>query len=185
MRHFSTRKLTTLALLATLSLAVYAIESALPPLVPIPGVKLGLANIITLVSLIRFSTQDALYVLLVRILLSALLFGQAVSLLYSLAGGFLCLVGMTLVHMLLQGHFPPLISIFGALCHNVGQLMIALLLTGTPGVLSYLPFLLLSGIVTGLFTGFCAGFMLRYLKPLKAASPLIPEEDDGNSGQSR
>lgn len=184
MRHFSARKLTTLALFATLSLAIYAAEGALPPLVPIPGIKLGLANIITLVIIIRFSARDALYALLVRILLSALLFGQAVSLLYSLAGGLLCLVGMTLVHMLLQGHFPPLISIFGALCHNVGQLMIALLLTQTPGVLSYLPFLLLSGIVTGLFTGFCAGFMLRYLKPLKAVSPSGPEADAENSGQS-
>lgn len=185
MRQFSAQKLTILALFATLSLAIYAVESALPPLVPIPGIKLGLANIITLVVLFSYSARDALYVLLVRILLSALLFGQAISLLYSLAGGLLCLVGMTLVHLLLQGHFPPLVSIVGALCHNVGQIVVALLLTATPGVLSYLPFLLLSGIVTGLFTGLCAHFMLRYLKPLKAASPSTPEGDGENSAQSR
>ena len=79
------KKVTLLALFTTLSLAIYAIESAVPPLVPIPGIKLGLANIVTLVLLRHFSARDAALVLLARILLSALLFGQALSLLYSLA----------------------------------------------------------------------------------------------------
>ncbi len=185
MRRFSTRRLTTLALFATLSLAVYAAESALPPPVPIPGVKLGLANIITLVVLMRYSARDALLVLLTRILLSALFFGQAVSLLYSLAGGLLCLLGMTLTRLLLQGHFPPLISIVGALCHNAGQLAAAYVLTATVGVLSYLPFLLLSGILTGLFTGLCAAFTLRRLLPPEAAPPSAPKGDGGDSARSR
>ena len=86
-----TKKLTVLSLYAALSLAIYAAESALPPLAPIPGFKLGLANIVTLILLLRGTTRDAALVLTVRILLSAMLFGQAMSLLYSLAACLSCL----------------------------------------------------------------------------------------------
>ena len=85
----ATKKLTTLSLLSAIALALYAVESALPPIVPIPGIKLGLANIITLVVLWKYSAKDAFFVLLVRILLATLFFGQAISLLYSLSGGLL------------------------------------------------------------------------------------------------
>ena len=80
----ATKKLTTLSLLSAIALALYAVESALPPIVPIPGIKLGLANIITLVVLWKYSAKDAFFVLLVRILLATLFFGQVISLLYSL-----------------------------------------------------------------------------------------------------
>ena len=73
----ATKKLTTLSLLSAIALALYAVESALPPIVPIPGIKLGLANIITLVVLWKYFAKDAFFVLLVRILLATLFFGQA------------------------------------------------------------------------------------------------------------
>ncbi len=161
-----TKKLATLAVFTTLSLAIYAIESAIPALVPIPGVKPGLANIITLVLLYSFSTKDAAMVLLSRILLSALLFGQAMSLTYSLCGGFLSLVVMAVIMKLLHKKYTYLTGAMGGLSHNLGQLLIALLLTATPGVLAYLPFLILSGIITGLFTGLCADLSRKYLNPL-------------------
>lgn len=159
----NTKKLTVLGLYATLSLAVYAAESALPPLAPIPGFKLGLANIITLILLRRHTFKDAALVLTVRILLSALLFGQMLSLLYSLAGGFLSLCIMGLVSKLLQRKLPPLTGAMGGLAHNAGQLLIAFLVTATPGVLAYLPLLLPAGIFTGVFTGLCAWLADRYL----------------------
>lgn len=177
-------RLTTLALFATLSLAVFAIESAIPPLVPIPGIKLGLANIITLIVLSNYSGKDALSVLFVRILLSCLLFGQVMSLMYSLAGGLLCFFAMWLSHRILQGHFLFLTSIIGAIFHNLGQIGTALLLTSTLGVLAYLPFLMLSAIITGLFTGLCASFLNRYLKPLTSVSQFVQAADDDNSEQS-
>lgn len=185
MNTSSVHRLTTLALFATLSLAVFAIESAIPPLVPIPGIKLGLANIITLIVLSNYSGKDALSVLFVRILLSSLLFGQVMSLLYSLAGGLLCFLAMWLAHRALQGHFLFLTSILGAIFHNLGQIGIALLLTSTSGVLTYLPFLMLSGIVTGLFTGLCASFLNRYLKPLTSVSRSVQAMDVDSSEQSR
>uniref|UniRef100_UPI004057201B Gx transporter family protein n=1 Tax=Acetatifactor sp. TaxID=1872090 RepID=UPI004057201B len=160
----STGKLTTLALLTTFAMIIFTIESAIPSLVPIPGIKLGLANIITLVTLQLYFPKETFLVMLARILLSTLLFGQAMSLLYSLVGGLSCFAAMILIHRLLQKQFLYLTSIVGAIFHNLGQLLVAYLLTEVPGVLAYLPFLLLSGIVTGLFTGLCAHFTLKYLK---------------------
>lgn len=160
----SVKKLTLLALFTTISLAVYAVESAIPPLVPIPGMKLGLANIVTLLLLRHFSIRDALTVLTARILLSALLFGQALSLLYSLAGGLAALLVMAAVMNLLSKKFLFLTGAAGGLTHNVGQLLTAYVVTSTFGVFTYLPFLVLSGILTGLFTGLCAGFAGKYLK---------------------
>ena len=145
-----TRKLTALALFTALALAIYSVENLLPPVVPLPGIKLGLANIITLLALH----------------LSTLLFGQAMSLLYSLSGGLLCFVSMTLASRLLHRHFPELTSILGGISHNIGQILAALLITAVPGVLVYLPYLLISGIVTGFFTGLCARFALRHLRRL-------------------
>lgn len=163
-------RLTTLAMFTTLALIIFTIESMIPPLVPIPGIKLGLANMITLVLLHNYSAKDAFLVLFMRILLSSFFFGQALSLLYSLAGGCLCFVAMVLLHRILGGHFQYLTSMFGALFHNLGQLAIALLITEVSGVLVYLPFLLLSGLITGLFTGLCAHLIQRYLLPLTSGS---------------
>lgn len=157
------KKLTVLALFTTLSLAIYAVESAIPPLVPVPGIKLGLANIITLILLRNASAKDAFLVLIARILLSALLFGHALSLLYSLFGGVLSLLLMMLGTKLLQKKLLLLTGALGGLAHNTGQLIMALIVTSTPGVAAYLPFLILSGILTGLFTGLCGEYAGRYL----------------------
>lgn len=184
MKPSPTRRLTALALFAALSLAVFAIESAIPPLVPIPGIKLGLANIITLIVLSNYSGKDAFLVLFVRILLSCFLFGQVMSLMYSLAGGLLCFFAMWLSHRVLQGHCLFLTSIIGAIFHNLGQIGAAILLTSSLGVLTYLPFLMLSAVITGLFTGLCAHFLNRYLKPLTSAPQFGQVTDGDNSAQS-
>lgn len=160
------KKLTTLALFTALAMIIFAVESAIPPIIPIPGIKLGLANIITLVLLRNYSPGETLMVLLMRVFLSAFLFGQAMSLLYSLAGGLLCFGVIFLVNSLLKGHYIYLTGICGGISHNLGQLAVAWLITRTPGVLAYLPFLMLSGILTGLFTGLCTHFMQKYLLPI-------------------
>ena len=167
MKHKSaTQHLTILALFAALALAVYGVESLLPPLLPIPGMKLGLANIITLLVLTKHGAKDAFLVLFVRILLSTFAFGQAVSLLYSLCGGICCFGAMCATNRLLKNRYLYITSIFGAIFHNLGQILIALLLTHTIGVLSYLPFLMICAIVTGLFTGLCAHFAAKLLHGL-------------------
>ncbi len=160
------KKLVTLALYATLSLIIFAIESAIPPLVPIPGIKPGLSNIITLILLRNYSVKDTALVLGTRILISSLLFGQAVSLLYSVVGGSFSLLCMAAVNRFLHGRYVFLTGITGGLTHNLGQLLTAYLMTQVPGVLIYLPFLALAGIIAGLFTGLCAHFAQKYLLPV-------------------
>lgn len=167
-KKVSVTKLTRLALFAALALAIYGIESLIPPIVPIPGIKPGLANIITLIVLKNYSGRDALLVLITRIIISSLLFGQMMSLLYSLAGGILCLFIMLLLNCLFDGHFIFITSAAGAVSHNIGQLAVAVFITRTIGVWSYLPFLILSGMITGFFTGLCASAAQRLLiKTLK------------------
>ena len=161
----SLQKLTSLALYTTLSLAVYAIESAIPPLVPLPGIKLGLANVVTLILLQHYTAKDAFLVLMARLLLSTLLFGQVLSLLYSLAGGILSFAVMYPANRLLEKKLPFLTGALGGLSHNLGQLLTAFAITATAGVFAYLPYLAISGILAGLFTGLCAHFAGKYLMP--------------------
>lgn len=162
----STKKLTILSLYTVLALCLYAVESLLPT-VPIPGVRLGLTNCVTLILLLVSEKKDAAYVLLARILLVTIFFGQLMSFCYSLAGGLCSLVCMALLVSLLRGRYAFLIGAVGGLVHNLAQLLIAFLFTQTPGVLLYLPYLILSGILTGLFTGFVAGFSAKQLKKLR------------------
>lgn len=159
----SIKKLTTLAMFNVIALTIFVVENAIPLPIPIPGIKLGLANIITLIVLLNFGPVEALLVLMCRILLGTMFTGQAMSLLYSLSGGILCLIAMILVNRFLSGHFVFLTSIFGALFHNIGQIAAAYFITATAGVFAYLPFLILSGVLTGLFTGLCAYYTQKYL----------------------
>lgn len=159
-----TKRLTLLAMYTTVALTIFVAESAIPPLLPIPGVKLGLANIITLWLLLCSDWKDALCVLVMRIILGSIFAGQMVSFAYSLAGGLLCLVAMVFFNRILGKKQIVVISILGALFHNIGQLLMAFLILQSIGIVSYLPVLLISGVVTGAFTGLCAKFLYGHMK---------------------
>lgn len=161
----SIKRLTILALLTTIALTIFVLESAVPPLVPIPGVKLGLANIVTLFLIVKASSKDALIVLVTRILLAAIFAGQMLSFSYSLAGGLLCFGALCLCHRLLGEKQLWFSSMIGAIFHNIGQIAIACFILGHY-VLYYLPVLLISGIVTGVFTGLCCIYVLKLTKRL-------------------
>ena len=158
-----TQRLTKLALFTALALILSLVESALPPLAPIPGIKLGLANVVTLILLHIAAPIDALCVLLARILLAGLFAGQAMSLLYSLTGGLFCFLAMWLIKWLLSGRYIVLTSMTGGIFHNVGQILVAYLVTQTTGIFLYFPVLLISGLVAGAFTGLCAHYARRFL----------------------
>ena len=150
------RKLVTLALLTALSLVLFVVESQIPAPVPVPGVKLGLGNVIVTAALFLEGPWAALAVLAGKLLLSGLLTGNLGALAYSAAGGLLSWAGMGLLRPLLQRRQLWVASVLGAMLHNLGQLLTALWITATPGLLAYLPVLLLSGMATGLFTGLAA-----------------------------
>lgn len=159
------KKLTLLALYTTIALTIFTAESALPTLVFIPGVKPGLANVVTLWLLMHTDRKDALIVLIMRILLASIFAGQMVSFAYSLCGGLLCFAAMSL-SMSLPGKRPIVfVSILGALFHNLGQILMAILLLQSLSILTYLPVLIISAVVTGTFTGLCALFASKKLPP--------------------
>lgn len=152
------RKLAQLSFFTVVAVTIFSIEAALPLLSPVQGMKLGLANIVTLVLLRYYKPSEVFLVLLTRILLSSLLNGQMMTLLYSLSGGIFCYLAMLFVNHLLRGNYIYLTSILGAVFHNVGQILMALILIPSGGIFVYVPLLMISGIIAGLFTGLCAHF---------------------------
>lgn len=162
----NTRKIALLAMFSVIALTIFVAESFIPPLLPIPGIKLGLANIITLVVIAIYGPRDALCVLIVRILLGSIFGGQMISFFYSLAGGLLCFAVMSLLNRLLGGHFVIITSVFGAISHNIGQIATACVITQTAGVAAYLPVLMVSGVITGCFTGAAAHFAIPRIKKI-------------------
>ncbi len=158
------KKLLYLALLTSVSLVLFVVENQIPAPVPVPGVKLGLGNIIVVCVLFLYGRREALAVLLVKVVLSAILTGNVGALAYSLAGGLLSLGVMSLLRGLLTDRQLWVGSVLGAMFHNLGQLLAAMAIAKTPGLIAYLPVLLLSGMVTGLFTGLAAQAVTRRLR---------------------
>lgn len=159
-----TKHLTRLALLTTIALILFTVEAQLPPLVPIPGVKLGLANIVTVYAVFRYGPRDALMILLVRVFLGSVFAGAMMAFLFSLCGGLLCWLAMIPLRRILTERQIWVCGVIGAVVHNIGQMAVCVAVYQTSAVLVYLPVLMLSGIVTGLFTGFAAQFLLKWLK---------------------
>ena len=160
----STRRLALIAALSAVALTIFVAESQIPPVVPVPGVKLGLANIVTLVAMVILGRRDAFAVLAVRLVLGSVFTGGFSGFMFSLAGGLLAYAVMCA----LTGVFPEkllwVVSVFAALAHNLGQLLVALFVTGTPGILIYGLILAASGVVTGVFTGFASVFLVRAIR---------------------
>ena len=163
MKLTKTKRMVYDALFSGIALTIFMVEAQLPPPVPIPGVKLGLANIVTLFAVYALQPADAAAILLVRILLGGILSGRLISLLYSFVGGVFCLGTMLLLKKLLRKQIW-LCSIGGAMAHNVGQILVAVILTRTLYVAVYLPVLIAAGSIAGLFTGLCVQMAMRLLK---------------------
>lgn len=143
-----------------LALIFSYIESLIPFDFGIPGVKLGLANLIIVFALYKLNLKDVYLLSLVRVLLSGALFGNYFSIVYSLAGGLLSVSVMAfLKHR--EGYSILGISMAGGVFHNVGQILVAMILVETFSAIYYLPVLLLAGLVTGALIGVVAGEVLK------------------------
>ena len=159
----TTRKMTTLALLTGVSLIIFIVELQIPNPFPIPGVKLGLANIITVYAVYHYRPQEVFMMVFSRIILAAIFGGNMMTLAFSLTGSLLCLLGMIFLRSFINETHLWISSIFGAVLHNIGQICVAVCIMGL-GVLAYLPFLLLAGCMAGSFTGAVCCFISRRLK---------------------
>jgi len=146
-------------MLIALACVLGYIEALIPLPLPV-GVKLGLANLMTLVALYTVGGRGAAMVSLVRIILVGFTFGNMGSMLYSLAGGVFSLLIMILAKK--SGWFSQIgVSVLGGVFHNIGQLTVAALVTETGGVFVYLPFLLVGGVVAGVLIGILGGIMVE------------------------
>jgi len=152
-----------MALLTAIALGIFALEAQLPSPVPVPGVKLGLANVITLVAMYILGRGAAGLVLLMRVLLGALFAGSPSTLLFSATGGALAYALMCVLTVCIPRERLYVTSALAAVGHNVGQLLACQLVVHTPGLWGYFPILAASGIITGLFTGLAAKYLLRSL----------------------
>lgn len=162
-----TRKLALMALLTAIALTIFVIEAQIPAPVPIPGVKLGLANIITLIAMCLLGKKEAGAVLLVRVLMGAMFAGSPSTLLFSAVGGLFAYLTMCLTVGLFGENRLWIVSALAGIAHNAGQLLACVLVVKTPDVFAYAPILAASGVVTGVFTGFASQYLLKALKKLK------------------
>ena len=158
-----TRKIARMGLLVALSMILSYVESLIPAFVAVPGVKVGLANIVVIFALYTLGPIEALIVSLLRVILSSFLFGSVLSLLYSLSGALLSLGGMILMKKL-KIFSTTVVSVTGGVLHNVGQILVACLVLDTNVLIYYLPVLVLSGTITGAVIGIIASLVIKRLE---------------------
>lgn len=174
--HSKSYRLVILGLYVSLALILSYIESFILLPIPIPGAKIGLPNIVTLVSLLTLGWPFTLLVVVGRILLTGFMFGTLFSIIYSLGGGLLSLLVMALLlRFSKNGYSLILISIFGAIAHNLGQLLVAgFVLQNINLIFYYFPFLMLIAIPTGFFIGIVARELMRLLSRTNIFNRLNP-----------
>ncbi len=161
MRNKQLKKTVLLALCVTFSLILSYVEILLPPIWPsVPGIKPGLANIAIIFVFYRFGFANAAAVSFLRLVLAALLFGNPITFIYSFAGAVLSLAVMAISKK--TGIFSIIgVSITGAVSHNLGQVLIAMLLLETPALGYYMAVLIFTGTVSGIFVGICGALILK------------------------
>lgn len=162
-----TKKLTVLALFSAVAIIFSYIEAILPPIwSAIPGIKVGLANIVTVALLYKFSLKEAAIVAFIRIIIIALLFGNVMTLIYSIAGFVLSVTIMAILKR--TSLFSTVgVSIAGGVFHNLGQIIVAMILLQTKEIGYYMIVLAITGTVAGILIGIAGNLMLKYSNKLR------------------
>jgi len=156
------RKIAYYGLLVALAFIFSYVESLFPINLGIPGVKLGLANLVVIVSLYLFGIREAAVISFIRIVLSGITFGSPAAMVYSLAGGVLSLLIMVIVKK--TNKFSTMgVSVAGGVFHNVGQIIVAMIVLETQSLIYYLPVLIISGLVAGVVIGILAAEIIKRL----------------------
>ena len=157
-----TRKVAYLGVLLALALALSFFESLIPAFIAVPGIKLGLANIVVLFCLYRLGFKEAALVSVLRVGLSAVLFGSLASFAYSMTGAMLSILVMAALKR--SGRFGTVaVSVSGAVVHNLGQIAVACIILGWAGMVYYLPALIFSGVAAGVVIGIVAAVLDKRL----------------------
>jgi len=155
------KRLVLLGVLSAIALTIFMLESQLPPVVPMPGVKLGLANIVTVFAVFVLGWKEGCMVLFVRIFLGAVFAGNFSTIFYSAAGG-ACAIAVTIgLRRILKKDQLFVAGCLGAAAHSIGQMAAAIAISGTPSLIVYLPVMIAISLITGLFTGLAAQFLIN------------------------
>lgn len=167
MKNSKVKNIAFYGLMTALALVFSYLESFIPinALIPIPGVKLGFANIVVVFALYLMKPLDALVIGVLRVLLSGLLFGNPMTIAYSLVGCFLSWLVMTLTKNTKLSMVG--VSMLGGIMHNIGQLIVAVVLTSTVRIAYYLPVLLVAGTVTGFIMGYASKLVVDRVSKIK------------------
>ena len=142
------------------------IELQIPPLVAIPGIKLGLPNVVIIIAMYKFGWKEAIVINVLRVLLVSVLFGTVLSLLYSVAGAILSLFVMIILKKS-KIFSTVLVSVFGAISHNIGQITVAIFVLETSELLYYLPVLIITGTISGVLLGLIGATVVKKLDNIK------------------
>ena len=175
---FSAKRLATLAVLTAMSLIMFMVESLFPPLF-LPGAKMGLSNIFSLLALIVLGPTEAVILVVVRTTLGSVFTGNISTLMYSMTAG---LVSVVVSTVLVEFVYPKVsivaISVVAAVMHNVTQNVVFCLVSNTPQMFSYMPWLALIGVLAGVIVGFAVWFILRTVptRVYVAAADFAPNE---------
>lgn len=160
----NTKRMTLISIFVAQALVLNIIERLIPVPFLTPGAKLGLANIITVISLYIFTFKDAFLIVIIRVVLATLVGGSLSGFFYSISGGLLSLLAMYCIKKVGGENISIIgVSVFGAFFHNLGQVIVAVLMVQNIVIFSYLPILMFAGVGTGIFVGFTAKFLYGYL----------------------
>lgn len=160
-----TKKIALYGLFLALALVASYIERLIPLNPGIPGVKLGLSNIVTMVLLYTVGIQAAVLISALRILLSGLLFGSGFAMVYSTAGAALSMIAMAILKKTRRFGYIG-VSVAGGVFHNIGQILVAIVVLETSTLIYYLPILIISGLTAGVVIGIISGILIRRLNPV-------------------
>lgn len=162
----STKKTALYGVLTALALILSYVESLIPAFVAIPGMKIGLTNIVVLSALYAISARGAILINCVRIIIVALLFGSPLSFVFSLVGG--CLSTLVMILLKKSGRFGIIgISTAGGVTHNIGQIIVAVIVMNTKAIALYLPMLWITGIFSGMLIGFIGGLIVSRVSEVR------------------
>ena len=161
-----TKKVATLGLTIALAMIMSYIEVLVPLSFAVPGIKMGLANIVIIFVLYKIGTKEAILVSIIRVILVSLLFSNVMAMAYSIAGAVLSLLVMWILKK--TDKFSVVgVSVAGGIMHNVGQIIMAVILLGTEQIALYLPVLIITGTATGVVIGIVAGLVINRFKNIR------------------
>ena len=153
-------------LLVALMLVLGFVESLLPVAAGVPGIKLGLSNGVLIFAVYMLNIPTAFVLMVLKVVLSGLLFGGVNAMMYAFAGGLLSMVFMALLSRV-KGVHPVMVSMVGGVAHNVGQVALAMVVLSTPSLMYYMAVLMIAGLITGAVTGVAANLVMKHLQKIR------------------